>query len=115
MFYCDPCGTSRAWPTNTLMRSHGPCETCGTDAVCNDVPSSLLPLPAGMTVAPLDHSADRYFVTTDGRGEREVDKAEYVATEHAAGFRSHYGPDEVATGSFSGAGLRGRVVYSHGA
>lgn len=53
----------------------------------------------------------RYFVTTDNRGEREVDKAEYVKTERAAGFRNSMGePDEPATSVFNGRVLRGRMV-----
>lgn len=45
MFYCDPCGDDRGWPTDTLMRSRGRCEMCQRPADCNDVPSSRLPSP----------------------------------------------------------------------
>jgi hypothetical protein len=58
----------------------------------------------------------RYFVTTDDRGEREVDKAEFVNVERRAGFRNTMGqPDEPGTGGFgvSGPGweLRGRIEF----
>lgn len=44
MFYCDPCARLRVWP-RTPYKSHGRCEMCGEVAVCNDLPSSLLPDP----------------------------------------------------------------------
>lgn len=43
MFYCNPCGTAKGWPTNTPVQSHGRCEICGKGASCNDVPSGRLP------------------------------------------------------------------------
>ena len=54
----------------------------------------------------------RYFVTTDDRGEREVNKAEFVAVERRAGFNNTLGqPLEPATSSFSNGDLRGRTEY----
>lgn len=58
----------------------------------------------------------RYFVTTDARGEREVDKAEYVKVERLAGFNNTLGqPLEPATASFSVTtrygSARGRTEY----
>lgn len=55
-----------------------------------------------------------YYVTTDDRGERLVDKAEYVKTERRAGFYNTLGqPNEPATASFSyskgGINLQGRI------
>lgn len=43
MFYCDPCGEEHGYPTNSFMRSHGPCEICGVVSINNDVPSRALP------------------------------------------------------------------------
>ena len=45
MFYCNKCGKERGWPTDTLVRSYGPCEICGKSRECNDIPCSRLPLP----------------------------------------------------------------------
>lgn len=49
MFYCDPCGDARSWPTDEITHlmgeSYGPCEICGKDAVCCDVSSKDLPIP----------------------------------------------------------------------
>jgi hypothetical protein len=58
----------------------------------------------------------RYFVTTDDRGEREVDKAEFVNVERRAGFRNTLGrPNEPATAGFGSTGvhgsLSGRIEY----
>lgn len=44
MFYCDPCARHNAWP-RTPYKSHGQCEMCGDLAVCNDMPSDMLPDP----------------------------------------------------------------------
>lgn len=56
----------------------------------------------------------RYFVTTE-HGERQVDKAEYVAAERLAGFRNTMGqPDEPATSAFSAGVLSGRVELHGG-
>lgn len=46
MFYCEPCGEERGWPTyGYLPRSRGGCEVCRKGAVCYDVPSRNLPMP----------------------------------------------------------------------
>lgn len=112
MFYCNPCAEPRGWPTDTLMRSRGRCEICGTGAVCNDVPSGMPP-PAGVPSYMPDRSGDRYYVTTDHRGEREVGKDDYVNVERQAGFRNTHGrPDEPATGSFGDGWLSGRIAYA---
>ena len=50
MFYCNPCGIKRDWPTDTLMRSYGPCEICKIQSSCNDVPSKQLPIPTKETL-----------------------------------------------------------------
>lgn len=56
--------------------------------------------------------SERYFVTTDERGEREVDKAEFVAVERRAGFRNTMGqPDEPGTAGFSNGCSCGRVEF----
>ncbi len=117
MFYCNPCAEARSWPTDTLMRSRGRCELCGTGAICNDVPSGLLPLPPGVEPLPEpDRSRDRYFLTENGGSEREVDLPTYLNAERRAGFHNHYGPDRPATGGFSHLGqglhLRGRIEYA---
>lgn len=44
MFFCDLCARLNAWPAS-LATSYGNCEICGKPRVCNDVPSSLLPIP----------------------------------------------------------------------
>ena len=44
MFYCDECARRKRWP-ETVTTSRGPCEICGRTAVCNEMPSRLLPLP----------------------------------------------------------------------
>ena len=44
MFYCDECAKKRDWP-KTLFKSKGKCEICDKVRVCNDMPSSKLPLP----------------------------------------------------------------------
>lgn len=43
MFYCDDCREKRDWPSS-MSKSEGLCELCGNMAICNDVPSSRLPL-----------------------------------------------------------------------
>lgn len=45
MFYCNKCGKERGWPTDTLSKSIGPCEICGKQSECNDIPSKHLPKP----------------------------------------------------------------------
>lgn len=44
MFYCDPCA-KKHWYPESIGKSCGPCELCGKDALCNEVPSSRLPEP----------------------------------------------------------------------
>jgi hypothetical protein len=44
MFYCDDCATKNGWP-ETYSKSKGLCEVCRKPAICNDRPSSSLPLP----------------------------------------------------------------------
>ena len=44
MFFCDPCATKNKWP-NSFHKSAGRCEVCGKASVCNDMPSSHLPVP----------------------------------------------------------------------
>lgn len=44
MFYCEPCRVDRQWP-ESFGKSRGPCELCGVTSVCNDRPSSTLPVP----------------------------------------------------------------------
>jgi hypothetical protein len=46
MFYCDPCAKKKKWP-ESVAKSKGPCEVCGRDAYCNDVPASKLPQRRG--------------------------------------------------------------------
>jgi hypothetical protein len=58
--------------------------------------------------------ADRYFIAFGDGPEREVTRAEFIAAEQTAGFRSKFGPGTVATGGFSGSGIRGRVVSPAG-
>jgi hypothetical protein len=42
MFYCDTCRDKRNWPDG-FVKSRGPCELCGKQAACSDVPSGALP------------------------------------------------------------------------
>jgi hypothetical protein len=44
MFYCERCAIERDWPIS-LSHSYGPCEICGRRTHCNNVPSSVLPVP----------------------------------------------------------------------
>lgn len=44
MFYCNPCGEKKNWPTGTEPASYGPCEICSNKTRCNDIPSSQLPV-----------------------------------------------------------------------
>ena len=58
MFYCNDCAAKNEWPQDTMLRSNGVCEICQTTAVCNDVPSKLLPIPPHLREAelmPCDH------------------------------------------------------------
>ena len=43
MFYCHECATKYQWP-ETLASSYGKCEMCGQIDICNDTPSSQLPI-----------------------------------------------------------------------
>ena len=45
MFYCTKCAEDRKWP-ETMFKSRGKCETCGEVAVCNEMASKNLPVPA---------------------------------------------------------------------
>jgi hypothetical protein len=43
MFYCQPCAAKNDWPHFYGMPlSRGPCEECGKQASCVDVPSASL-------------------------------------------------------------------------
>lgn len=57
MFYCDPCGNTRGWPTDEfthmMTESYGRCEICGKVAACCDVPSKRLPIRSE-TAPPAD-------------------------------------------------------------
>lgn len=53
----------------------------------------------------------KYFLASCVHSEKEVTEREFILAERAAGFRSKFGPDQVATGGFTGAGMTGRVVY----
>ena len=53
MFYCNPCAEKYGYP-ETMFKSSGPCECCETDAVCNDMPSRLLPMPKPQEGLPDD-------------------------------------------------------------
>lgn len=57
---------------------------------------------------------DRYFLTIGDEPEKEVTKKEYIRAEQSAGFRSKFGPDEVATASFSNSrqGISGSIEYA---
>ena len=43
MFYCDNCAKKRSWPA-AIFKSYGRCEVCKDLGVCNDVPSTDLPM-----------------------------------------------------------------------
>ena len=43
MFFCNKCAEENGW-NESLCKSYGPCEMCGESALCNDVPSSCLPI-----------------------------------------------------------------------
>lgn len=44
MFYCKSCAEEHDYP-ESIRVSFGPCEICGTNGDCYDVPSSHLPRP----------------------------------------------------------------------
>lgn len=41
MRYCDECATKRKWPI-TLFKCQALCESCFSDKMCNESPTSLL-------------------------------------------------------------------------
>lgn len=43
MFYCKSCATENKWP-DTIFKSRGQCEVCGTLAVCSERASKDLPM-----------------------------------------------------------------------
>jgi hypothetical protein len=53
----------------------------------------------------------KYYLTFLNGTEKEVTKEEYIRSEQSAGFRSKFGPDEIATSSFSNRTISGRVDY----
>jgi hypothetical protein len=55
MFYCNDCAKKNGYP-ETIFKSGGKCECCGSKAVCNEMPSSKLPLPKkqGLTETQLE-------------------------------------------------------------
>ena len=56
---------------------------------------------------------EKYYLKADFMDEeREVSKQEYINAEQAAGFRSKFGTNAVATGSFGAAGISGRTEYA---
>lgn len=46
MFYCEPCGSERGWPTPAWLHSYGRCEVCSETADCFETHSSRLPPPS---------------------------------------------------------------------
>lgn len=52
MFYCDPCRTRNKWP-ESFAQSAGRCEICAERAICNDIPSRLLPRDKAVKPATL--------------------------------------------------------------
>lgn len=54
---------------------------------------------------------NRYYLSSESLPEKEVTQQEFIRAEQAAGFRSKFGDDHVATGGFTGRGMHGRVVY----
>lgn len=55
---------------------------------------------------------EKYYLKADFMDEeKEVTKEEFIRAEQAAGFRSKFGPNSVATGSFAGGGVSGRTKY----
>ena len=54
----------------------------------------------------------KYYLQTFYNKEwKEVSKEEFMRAERIAGFHSKRGPGTVATGGFSGGGMRGRIEY----
>jgi hypothetical protein len=55
---------------------------------------------------------ERYYLKADHEAEwSNVTRERFIAAEQAAGFRSQFGDRHVATGSFTGRGMKGRVEY----
>lgn len=44
MFFCNECGEENGWTPAFSMKSYGPCEMCGKQALCHDISSSQLPI-----------------------------------------------------------------------
>lgn len=51
----------------------------------------------------------RYWIQVGENPEQEVSKEDFIKLERQAGFYSKFGPNEVATGSFSNGALSGRT------
>ena len=51
----------------------------------------------------------RYWVQVGENPEQEVSREDFIKLERSAGFRSKFGPNEVATAGFSTGVLKGRV------
>lgn len=56
MFFCVKCERKNKWP-NSLFKSYGACEICGSVGECNDVPSKYLPNPPKNPAPKLDTSS----------------------------------------------------------
>lgn len=54
---------------------------------------------------------NQYYLSSEVHPEKQVTEQEFIRAEQAAGFRSKFGDDHVATGGFTGRGMHGRVVY----
>jgi len=55
----------------------------------------------------------KYFIKSFlNEDYKEVTKEEYVKVERLAGFRSKFGPNEIATAAFSGSGWHGYIRYN---
>jgi hypothetical protein len=56
--------------------------------------------------------SDKYYLKADWQSEyQEVTKEQFIDAEQSAGFHSKFGPNEIATGGFSGRGISGKVEY----
>lgn len=53
----------------------------------------------------------KYFIEHTLFGEKEVSKEEFIKAERSAGFRSKFGPDNLATGGFSSGDISGTIKY----
>lgn len=68
MFYCDTCRKKHEWPTS-MSKSRGSCEVCGENAVCNDLPSSRLPVSKAASAPPRENDKGLFVIRvnqTDG-------------------------------------------------